>query len=55
MRLAVNVGFLFVELPYLERFHAVRAAGFGAVEFAWPDEPTEDVAGAVKRQAWASG
>ena len=48
MRLAVNVGFLFVELPYLERFLAVRAAGFDAVEFAWPDEPIEDVAGAVK-------
>ena len=39
MRLAVNVGFLFVELPYLERFLAVRAAGFDAVEFAWPEEP----------------
>ena len=37
MRLAVNVGFLFAELPYLERFLAVRAAGFDAVEFAWPD------------------
>ena len=48
MRLAVNVDFLFVELPYLERFLAVRAAGFDAVEFAWPDEPTEDVARAVK-------
>jgi len=48
MRLAVNVGFLFVELPYLERFVAVRAAGFDAVEFAWPDAPIEDVAGALK-------
>ena len=48
MRLAVNVGFLFAELPYLERFLAVRAAGFEEVEFAWPTEPIEDVAGAVK-------
>ena len=48
MRLAVNVDFLFEELPYLERFLAVRAAGFDAVEFAWPDEPVEDVARAVK-------
>ena len=48
MRLAVNVGFLFAELPYLERFLAVRAAGFDAVEFAWPSEPVEDVARAVK-------
>ena len=36
MRLAVNVGFLFTELPHLERFLAVRAAGFDAVEFWWP-------------------
>jgi hydroxypyruvate isomerase len=48
MRLAVNVGFLFAELPYLERFLAVRAAGFEAVEFAWPDEPIEEVARAAK-------
>jgi hydroxypyruvate isomerase len=48
MRLAVNVGFLFAELPYLERFLAVRAAGFEAVEFAWPTEPIDDVARAVK-------
>lgn len=47
MRLAVNVDFLFGELPYLERFMAVRAAGFDEVEFAWPSEPIEDVAGAV--------
>ena len=50
MRLAVNVGFLFAELPYLERFLAVRAAGFDAVEFAWPTEPIEDVARAVKAE-----
>ena len=37
MRLAVNVDFLFAELPYLERFLAVRAAGFDEVEFAWPE------------------
>ncbi len=48
MRLAVNVDLLFEELPYLERFVAVRAAGFDAVEFAWPNEPVEDVARAVK-------
>ena len=50
MRLAVNVGFLFAELSYLERFLAVRAAGFDAVEFAWPSEPIEDVARAVKAE-----
>jgi len=50
MRLAVNVGFLFAELPYLERFLAVRAAGFDAVEFAWPTEPIEEVARALKAE-----
>ena len=50
MRLAVNVSFLFAELPYLERFLAVRAAGFDAVEFAWPNEPIEAVARAVKAE-----
>jgi hydroxypyruvate isomerase len=47
MPLAVNVGFLFRELPYLERFRAVRDAGFEWVEFAWPTVPSEVVAAAV--------
>jgi hydroxypyruvate isomerase len=46
-RLAVNVGFLFRELPYLERFGAVRDAGFDWVEFAWPTVPPDTVAAAV--------
>jgi hydroxypyruvate isomerase len=50
MRLAANVGFLFAELPYLERFVAVRAAGFDAVEFAWPTERVDDVARAIKAE-----
>jgi hydroxypyruvate isomerase len=50
MRLAVNVGFLFAELPYLERFLAVRAAGFDAVELAWPTEPIDTVVRAVKAE-----
>ena len=45
MRLAVNVGFLFVELPYLERFLAVRAAGFDAVEFADPKSQSRTLSG----------
>jgi hydroxypyruvate isomerase len=36
MRYAVNVSMLFTELPFLERFAAVRAAGFDAVEMWWP-------------------
>jgi hydroxypyruvate isomerase len=35
-RFAANLGFLFTELPFLERFAAARAAGFRAVEFAAP-------------------
>jgi hydroxypyruvate isomerase len=46
--LAVNVGFLFRELPYLERFRAARDAGFEAVEFAWPLAPPAEVVSAVR-------
>jgi hydroxypyruvate isomerase len=35
-RFAANLGFLFPELPFTERFGAAAAAGFGAVEFAQP-------------------
>ncbi len=31
--LSANLGFLFTELPFLERIRAARAAGFDAVEF----------------------
>ncbi|MGZ5086744.1 MAG: hydroxypyruvate isomerase family protein [Usitatibacter sp.] len=35
-RFAANLGFLFTEHPFLERFAAARSAGFRAVEFAVP-------------------
>jgi hydroxypyruvate isomerase len=35
-RFAANLGFLFTEHPFLDRFAAARAAGFEAVEFAAP-------------------
>ena len=35
-RFAANLGFLFPERPFTERFGAAAAAGFGAVEFAQP-------------------
>ena len=38
-RLAANVGWLFTERPWLDRFAAAREAGFGAVEFPWPEDP----------------
>lgn len=37
-RFAANLGFLFPELPFTERFGAAASAGFGAVEFARPYE-----------------
>src|SRR5688500_16070864 len=39
VRFAANVAWLFTELPWLDRFAAARAAGFGAVEFPWPEDP----------------
>lgn len=37
-RFAANLGFLFTEHAFLDRFAAARAAGFAAVEFASPYE-----------------
>ena len=37
-RLCANIGFLFPELPFLDRFEAAARAGFAAVEFASPYE-----------------
>lgn len=46
-RFTANVGFLFTELPFLDRFDAVRRAGFDAVEFAWPTVPLPDLRAAI--------
>lgn len=48
MRLAVNIAFLFRELPFLERVDAARHAGFEAIEFPWPAEPPDDVVAAIR-------
>ena len=37
-RFSANLGFLFPELPFLERFDAAASAGFTAVEYASPYE-----------------
>src|SRR6266478_6571439 len=37
-RFSANLGFLFPELPFLERFDAAARAGFTAVEYASPYE-----------------
>jgi hydroxypyruvate isomerase len=38
-RFAANVAWLFAEHAWPDRFEAARRAGFGAVEFPWPDDP----------------
>lgn len=53
-RFAANVAWLFTDLPWPDRFAAARAAGFGAVEFPWPEDPArtaEAVASAGVRVA----
>ena len=53
-RFAANLGWLFTERPFLERFAAARAAGFAAVEFASPYEhPAADVARALEASGLA--
>lgn len=48
MNLAANLGYLFTELPLLERFDAAAQAGFSGVELLSPDEfPTGQLADAV--------
>src|SRR5205807_7727463 len=43
-RLCANIGFLFPEMPFLDRFEAAARAGFTAVEFASPYEyPADDL------------
>src|SRR5260370_4760629 len=37
-RLCANLGFLFGEVPFLDRFEAAARAGFTGVEFASPYE-----------------
>lgn len=39
-RLAANVAWLFPGLAWLDRFAAARDAGFAAVEFPWPEDPS---------------
>lgn len=44
-RFAANLGWLFTEQPFLERFAAARGAGFRAVEFSQPyDYPAAEIA-----------
>jgi hydroxypyruvate isomerase len=49
-RFAANLGWLFTEHPFLDRFAAAAAAGFEAVEFASPyAHPAEAIAERLRR------
>ena len=44
LRLCANLGFLFGEVPFLERFDAAARAGFTGVEYAAPyDHPASEL------------
>ena len=43
-RFAANITMMFTEVPFLDRFAAAAAAGFGAVEFLFPyDHPAAEI------------
>ena len=41
-KFAANLTMLFTELPFMQRFAAARAAGFGAVEYLFPYDFTKE-------------
>ena len=44
LRFSANLGFLWTDLPLLDRIRAARRAGFDAVECHWPyDVPAADM------------
>ena len=48
-RLGANIGFLFVEMPFLDRFEAAARAGFTGVEYASPyDHPAPELRARLK-------
>ena len=48
-RFAANLTMLFTELPFLDRFAAARAAGFGVVEYLFPYEyPKQELAARLR-------
>ena len=49
-RFAANLSMMFTERPFLARFEAAAAAGFGAVEFLFPySHPAADIRAALDR------
>ena len=53
LRFSANLGFLWIDLPLVDRIRAAEAAGFEAVEFHFPylDAPAEAVQAAVTEAA----
>lgn len=50
IRLSANLGFLWADLPLIERIDRAAKAGFRAIEMHWPyDVPVADIAAAVQR------
>jgi hydroxypyruvate isomerase len=48
-KFAANLSMLFTELPFLDRFDAARAAGFGGVEYLFPyDFPKQELAARLR-------
>src|SRR5690606_23204217 len=48
-RFAANLSFMFLEVPFLDRFEAAAKAGFRAVEFLFPYEnQPEEIASRLK-------
>jgi hydroxypyruvate isomerase len=56
MRCSAHISWLFADRPYLERVGAARAAGFDAIETAWPAPPgdRDGLADAVAEQRQAA-
>src|SRR5437764_15159174 len=52
LRFCANIGFLFPDIPFLERFEAAAEAGFAGVEFA---SPYEYAAAELRTQLRAAG
>jgi hydroxypyruvate isomerase len=49
LRLAANLSWLYQDIPFMDRFAAAAAHGFGAVEFLFPyDFPAADIAAQLK-------
>ncbi|MBM3336795.1 MAG: TIM barrel protein, partial [Betaproteobacteria bacterium] len=49
-KFAANLSFLFTEVPFMERFAAASAAGFGGVEYLFPYEEDKDAIAQALRE-----